>query len=293
MTKNKTTGLIGTALLAVAAINMIAVPAQAQTVTTFSIERALQLTNFSSVIMPTLAPSSVALLTAGSAELRERLIFNPTLNTLTSTIFTVPSGSPLPTPLSIDVTQQTLSQLVINVDRVYVGTKPAPSIMFVGSVGSSSATPYGVPFGAPAIVSAGYTMDVPAKISQVVHSLAGVVTIYSPSAAGSIVVTQPAVTPGGGGGTSPNPTVVVAQPTFTTTIRQARLDASGSTDPNGLALTYLWTSGLPTALIINPTSPTPDVQFDSGFGLYTFTVTVTNSKGLSSTGTVSVQYLGR
>lgn len=284
------------AFLLVAAAALAAVPvfAQAPAVTALVIERVVQLSNVSTVAPPTLPASTVAALTAGTLEVRERLIYNAAVGTLTSTIFSVAPGSQIPTPLSTDVTQQTLAQFAITVDRVYIGTKPAPSIQFVGSVSTSVVTPFGNPFGAPATVSLGYTTDTPAKISQVVHTVAGVASIYSPSAAGLVVVTQPPAPPGGGGtGGTSNPTVVIAQPTFTTTIRQARLDASGSTDPNGLALTYAWTSGSPSATIINPAIPTPDVQFDSGFGVYTFTVTVTNSKGMSSTGTVTVQYLGR
>ena len=102
-----------------------------------------------------------------------------------------------------------------------------------------------------------------------------------------------AAAPPSGGGTSSAPTVVIA-PVGTAIQNQIRLDASKSTDPKNLALTYLWTVvSPPAASVLNPTSATPDVQFVSGYNTYTFKVTVTNSAGASATGTISVLYIGR
>ena len=145
--------------------------------------------------------------------------------------------------------------------------------------------------GASAVVSLGYTTDTPPKLNNVVCLIAGATVAYSSSAVGTLTITQPS-TPGG-----PNtnaPTVVIA-PVGTAIQSQIRLDASKSTDPNNLALTYLWKIVTPVggANIINPTSATPDVQFVSGFNTYTFSVTVTNSSGLSTTGTISILYIGR
>jgi hypothetical protein len=70
--------------------------------------------------------------------------------------------------------------------------------------------------------------------------------------------------------------------------RQVPLSAAGSTDPQGLPLTYSWVSLDPAATLINPTSVTPIAQLGTNYGDYKFTVTVTNSKGLASSATVTI-----
>jgi hypothetical protein len=88
------------------------------------------------------------------------------------------------------------------------------------------------------------------------------------------------------------PTVTVSPLSQTTIYKQIRLVAN-ATDPNGSALTYSWTNTGPFASIIHADSSTPDVQFDGGFGVYTFMVTVTNSAGLSASATTTITYLRR
>jgi hypothetical protein len=88
------------------------------------------------------------------------------------------------------------------------------------------------------------------------------------------------------------PMVTVSPPSQTTIYKQIRLLAN-ATDPNGSALTYSWTNEGPFASIIHEDSATPDVQFDAGFRVYTFRVTVTNSAGLTASATTTVTYLGR
>src|SRR5207244_10743786 len=61
------------------------------------------------------------------------------------------------------------------------------------------------------------------------------------------------------------------------------VDASQSTDPNKLALTYNWSADKPVSFLPSNTDPSPTIQFNSGAGDYTITLTVTNSAGVSST----------
>ncbi|MBV8845007.1 MAG: OmpA family protein [Bryobacterales bacterium] len=104
-------------------------------------------------------------------------------------------------------------------------------------------------------------------------------------------VTVP-VSTGGGGTTGPGPTVVVAGGLSQTTIyRIITLDASASTSPN-LPLTYQWTpaSGTPVA-ISNANTASPTLQLGNQTGQYLVNLTVTDSKGNSTTVTVSIYLL--
>ena len=121
-------------------------------------------------------------------------------------------------------------------------------------------------------------------------------TTYTCTATGSrstdvkkLTVKVTPLPPGGGPGN--NPIVVIrGGPVIETNQRQLTLDASQSSSPVGnLPLTFLWSVRNIAAVILNPTSPTPIVQTNQLVGDYYFDVTVTDSKGLQSTGTVIVR----
>src|ERR1700732_4413330 len=76
------------------------VPLGAQTVTAYSAERTLSLTNVLTTVTPTAPASLLAALAAGAIEIREQTNYNPQSNVLTSTVFVVPTGSPNPTNLA-------------------------------------------------------------------------------------------------------------------------------------------------------------------------------------------------
>ena len=275
---------------------VLIVPATAQTTPTLqalSIERVIAANNVLTTITPSIDPATLAAIAGGALEIRERLVYNPQANTVTSTAFLIAAGSPIPTPLTVDITKSFVESFTIGVSNIILASKPVPSILLVGNVVFSTLTPYGTYQGAPAAISLGYTTDTPPKINNVVDVIAGLVTSYSATGAGTVTVSQPS-TGGGGGGSSNAPTVVLNPATQATALRQVRLDASMSTDPNKLALTFAWTVlSPPSAIIINPTSATPDVQLVNGFGTYSFQVTVTNSAGMSSMAVATVSYLGR
>ena len=275
---------------------VLIIPGAAQTtpmLQTLSIERVLAVSNVLTTVTPTIDPATLAAIAGGALEIRERLVYNPQANTVTSTAFLVAAGSPIPTPLTVDITKSFVESFTIGVSNVILASKPVPSILLVGNVVFSTPTPYGTYQGAPAAVSLGYTTDTPPKINNIVDVIAGLVTGYSASGAGTVMVSQPS-SGGGGGGTSNAPTVVLNPASQTAFTQQVRLDASKSTDPNNLALTFAWTVlSPPTANILNPTSATPDVQLLNGFGTYSFQVTVTNSAGMSSMAVATVSYFGR
>ena len=86
--------------------------------------------------------------------------------------------------------------------------------------------------------------------------------------------------------------VAVIQSQADSASKLVQLNASASSDPNGLPLSYVWTNPTNNAAILNSTSATPMVELTSP-GRYQFNATVTNSAGLSSTAAVVFSYVGR
>jgi hypothetical protein len=96
-------------------------------------------------------------------------------------------------------------------------------------------------------------------------------------------------TTGPPGGTPP--TIVIAGGNMlTVTERKFSIDASASFSPSGNnPLTYSWSSSNTNpAAVLNATSPVTNVQLNGPNGTYIFTLTVTDSKGNSSTATITV-----
>ena len=85
--------------------------------------------------------------------------------------------------------------------------------------------------------------------------------------------------------------IAVAGQNFDTIYRLNTLDASRSTDPDGLPLTYSWRIINQTAVILDVNSPTPRVQLGEQYGIYIFEVTVTNSKGIFGKAQVTVNFI--
>ena len=108
------------------------------------------------------------------------------------------------------------------------------------------------------------------------------------------LVSNPPVS-SGGGGTGATTTAVAKPKTATTIAKQFSLDGDSSTSFDGKPLAYQWAvaSGSPVAAIIGANTATPTVQFDGGFGTYTFMLTVTDSAGKMATDSVTITYLGR
>ena len=75
-----------------------------------------------------------------------------------------------------------------------------------------------------------------------------------------------------------------------TIYRIVTLDLTGTTSPN-TPVSFSVSSRQTTAVVLNPTSSTVQVQLSELFGDYFFDVTATDSKGLTSTATVDLQYV--
>lgn len=159
----------------------------------FSIERAVMPSNTGTTYDTDLSSTILASLALGTLEMREQLVFSPQTNTLTSTVFLVQPGSPIPTPTNVDLTGMMLATYNISVDRTYTSCSPYPSVLFTGTVTSSTggaSAPngiYNLTFGGtPAAVSIGYTSDNPPMINNVVTLFAGVVVSYAPAGYGTL-----------------------------------------------------------------------------------------------------------
>jgi hypothetical protein len=116
-----------------------------------------------------------------------------------------------------------------------------------------------------------------------------VYTLTATNAAGSTTLTA-TVTVGSGA-----PVVVFASGNFIyTTIRDVQLDASGSSSPAGNnPLQFYWTVRGNKARIYQPTSSSPHVYLSLDAGNYIFDLTVTDSKGNSTTQTLTVRLIGQ
>eukprot|EP00456_Euglypha_rotunda_P080569 TRINITY_DN78126_c0_g1_i1.p1 TRINITY_DN78126_c0_g1~~TRINITY_DN78126_c0_g1_i1.p1 ORF type:complete len:154 (-),score=25.80 TRINITY_DN78126_c0_g1_i1:10-471(-) len=117
----------------------LALPMLAQTsgpvVSELSLERQLVLATTLTTADLTLPADKVQALTSGALEIRERLIYNPSGATLTSTIFAVQTGSPIPTPINANLTGFILGGYTLNVEKIYATTTPRNSLAFTGTVG--------------------------------------------------------------------------------------------------------------------------------------------------------------
>lgn len=266
-------------------------------ITTLSLESVLTLSDVLTTLTPNIPSNLLASIAGGAQEIRSRLIYNPQQNTLTNTVFLVAAGSPNPTPLSTNVGPATILSFVINVSQIYTSCKPTPSVLMVGTISSVPNAAFGDFTGAPAAVSFGYTTDTTPVINNVVEVVAGQAVAYS-AASTDVSFTFPAapVTPPGSG--TGNPTIVLnpAPPTSGSVQVFASpyyIDASGSTDPSKLPLTYSWTSNPPANFTPGANVPNPTIYFVSGQSDYSITLTVTDSAGNKSTQTFTLEYLGR
>jgi len=114
-------------------------------------------------------------------------------------------------------------------------------------------------------------------------------TLTATNAAGSVTRTATVTVTAGTG-----PTIVFPSDFIYTTSRDLRLDASGSFSSAGNnPLSFYWTvRGTDRAVIYQRTSATPNVFLRLAPGNYIFDLTVTDSKGNSSTKTLTVRLIG-
>ncbi len=287
-------------------------PATCTTVPTgisaFTVERMFTPNNISSTTTPVIPSTITSGLTSGALELRENFSFNPQTNIVTITDFAAqPSSSSPTTPANIQASN-TLSVVSLTVDKVYFSCQPTPSVLIVGMLSNNyPKSPVGNLNGIPAAISIGYTTDTPPKINNAILVYAGLGSVFSASATGTVTFTSGVVNPPGtnqGG-----PVIVIGGGNRQSTAqKQITVDLSGSTSPTGLQLTYTITQVSPpgpnnvpavgastsvpqSAGIVN-LGNTSQITFAGGKGTYAFLVTATDSSGKSASQYLIVDYNG-
>jgi hypothetical protein len=269
--------------------------------TTLNFERAATLADILSTHTPNLPANVLASITGGAQEIREIFIYNPQQGTVTSTVFLVAAGAPLPTP-NFNFQTGVIQTVTTKISLILTGCNPVPSLMLVGTVSDSSASgAFGNVNGSPVAISIGYTTDTPPAINNVAEVLAGLVVAYSAGGTGTVTFPAvPVVPPGSTGGV----TIAVTNPQLGTLMGGAKviqtsqnptlLDASTSTGGSGTdALTFSWsTLGAPVNFTGTGKTGQILVTFPSP-GDFTILLTVTDTvTGTSAMYSVILEYNG-
>jgi|SRR5580700_9829137 hypothetical protein len=260
------------------------------TVQSLTLERALDPANVATTL-PSLIPQPVlAGVTSQALEIRERFVYPPASGTVNYMQFSVPTGTPIPTPSSLDISGSTYFAAQLAVQKILVGSNPSyPSVQFSGAIVSTQG-PLGSVTGTPASLSFGYTN--PAQTTQttfnnVLSSIGGLGSGYSATGVGQMTLMQVPVSNNPCGGP-----IVITATVIATTTNYIVLDGSQSFDCSGQPLTYQWgvLNPLGSVTVINPTLPIGAAYLNDGPGQYSLTFTVTNASGVSATNSILVTY---
>lgn len=273
--------------------------------TALNLERAVALTGLSSTATPNIPAATAAAIAGGALELRQQLTLNSTTNVITLTDFTAQPSSTSPTPVGNIQFSSVLSSESFTVDKVYASCQPKPSLLITGFITQNyPVSPVGNLIGAPAAISIGYTTDNPPKVNNVVIVYAGVASIYSGAAVGTLTFPTSSVVPPGSN--SGAPVIVVAGGLNQSTAqKQVGLDFSQTTSPLNLPITFAVTqiapplaggapgSGIPQVAIVNVTGTGQAlITFAGGKGTYAFQIAATDTGGRVTNQVVVFQYNG-
>jgi len=257
------------------------------TVQSLTLERALNPDGIASTL-PTLIPQPVLSgVASGSLEIRERFVYSTGSGTVNYIQFSVPAGTPIPTPPNVDISGSTYFVAALAVQKISVGSNTTyPSVLFSGAIASTGG-PLGSITGTTAALSFGYTSAVPPTFNNVLSSISGVSSGFSASAVGEMTLMQVPIS-----NTSCNGPVVIVASTIGTTTNLVDLDASQSFDCSGQSLTYQWRVLAPigSVTVYNPSSAKASARLNAGPGQYSFTVTATDTSGVSATSSILVTY---
>jgi hypothetical protein len=267
----------------------VTTPAPAPSLTSFSVESIIPLTNIDSVTQASIPADVLSALQGGTLEIRQAVSYTSASSTLTVHGFLVQPGSPIPTPTGTtgltDVWNYTVA-----VSNVTLSSKTMNSVILTGTINPNDVTPFGDISGTVVSFSTGYTVPTDGSaptFTGVSTSVVGVATLFAKAGAGTI-------TSGSSGGGSAALTAVAGPKNAIMTLDTFQLDGTQSTG-NG-KLTFQWTfvpqfgqsatlSGANTA---TPTVTLPD--YAAAFGNYTFQLMVTDSTGATNTATVVLLY---
>jgi hypothetical protein len=205
----------------------------------------------------------------------------------------VQRGAPNPTPAGTQ--NAVIEDYFVRIDSTIRGTDPA-SVTYIGTIDQLNAdSPLALRTGRTVIYSVGWQGTGTARtMNNSALIIPGRMATWAQTTMGMLMLSgESSGTPGGGTGSQPPVVNIVGGPRIVTSQPEMFLDASGSTDPGNTALTYSWRVVRGAANLINPTSPTPRVQFGGNADEYVFEVTVTNAAGTETKQTITVFYTGR
>lgn len=269
-----------------------------QTLDKFSHEMTLPLANigFSGTLdIPLSVLQSVQ---GGALEVRQSVEYIRATSLLRIRHFLVAPQSPNPTPETAQT--QVFDDYLVSVRNIAIYDNPR-SIVIQGAVEQlNTSSPFGRNLtGQPVIYSAGFTPQAgtgtgtaagtATQLNDVTLVMPGRLATYGQRSAGTVSF----LTAGAGPGTPATGPKADAGADITTAQSEITLDASRSTHSDNDALTYRWRVLQGSANILDPASIRPRVQLAQNFGTYVFELTVTDTKGATSTDTVSVNYSGR
>src|SRR5258708_2114718 len=145
-------------------------------VTALNFARAVPLATVLPTVTPNANPGGVAELGGGALEIREQLIYNPGTAQVTSTVFLVATGSPLPSPFGTITGLNLVTITTTTVGRILTSCSPLPSLLFDGTVTGSTPSSQGFLYGSSLVgasysLSLGYTTDTPAAINNVTETV--------------------------------------------------------------------------------------------------------------------------
>lgn len=271
--------------------------------TALNLERVVPIADILTTLTPTTPANVLAAIAGGALEIHELMVYNPQLGTETSTVFALPAGAPIPTPLSNITPANTAQFATMKISQIITSCTPLPSLALIGTIIDSSpaaAAVYGMSAnGSTVAISIGYTTDNPPKINNVAEVVAGQVVLYSASATGTLTFPAPSSTGTTTPGTGPNVvvkfangTVAVPNTTTQTNVSPFFLDASGSTGSGALTFAWTTTSNSPVAFVGTGAPGQILVQLP-GPGDYAIKLTVTDSSGASATFSLTLEYTGR
>jgi hypothetical protein len=143
--------------------------------------------------------------------------------------------------------------------------------------------------GALETFSFGFTSDRVPAVKDVIETYSGAAVIYSPSSKGNFTIVRPAAINGGSALSININGITSPTPTFTTALNQITLDASGSTPTNAM---FAWSvlSGSAAISFLDGKTSVANVQLVSGKMTYLLKLTITDSKGATSTAMVTVNF---
>jgi hypothetical protein len=257
------------------------------TVQSLTLERTLIPADFATTLPVPIPAPVIASVASGTLEIRERFVYPPVSGVVNYTQFSVPAGTPIPTPSSVDISGSTYFIATLAVQKISVGANTTyPSVQFSGTIASTQG-PLGSITGTPAALSFGYTTGTDQTFNNVLSSISGVSSGYSAAAVGQMTLTQVPISTNPCGGP-----LVITAPTIVTTTNQINLDASQSFDCAGGPLFFQWNvlNPLGSVTLYNPTLPMAYARLNAGPGQYSLTVTVTNANKVSTTSSILVTY---